>query len=170
MDTRSGDIDAGILPYLMQKLNLTAREMERILNQKSGLVGVTGWTTDRRHFLEAALEGHAKCTLALKIETYRLKKYIGAYLAVIGPLDNYHHRCGQAGMVCAGAHPGGAGMFRHPDRPRKKLCRPFGTGRSAHFRRQLTGKGFCYFYQRRACFRRGRYSHTLREPQRSPTQ
>lgn len=87
MDTRSGDIDAGILPVIMQQLNLSSREMEHILNQRSGIAGITGWKTDRRNILEAAIEGNIKCKLALEIQAYRLKKYIGAYLAVIGPLD-----------------------------------------------------------------------------------
>jgi acetate kinase len=87
METRCGDIDAGILPYMMQKLHLSASEMERVLNQKSGMAGITGWTRERRYILQAAIEGDAKCRLALEIEAYRLKKYIGAYLAVVGPLD-----------------------------------------------------------------------------------
>jgi acetate kinase len=87
METRSGDIDVSILPFMMQQLNLSAQEIERILNQKCGILGITGWSTDRRHFLEAAFEGNSKCRLALEIEAYRLKKYIGAYLAVVGPLD-----------------------------------------------------------------------------------
>ncbi len=87
METRSGDIDVSILPYMMQVMNLSAQEMEHILNQKCGIVGITGWNTDRQHFLEAALDGDLRCKLALEIEAYRLKKYIGAYLAVIGPLD-----------------------------------------------------------------------------------
>lgn len=87
MGTRSGDIDVSILSYMMMRLNLSAQEMERILNQKCGILGITGWNTDRRHFLEAAFEGNSKCRLALEIEAYRLKKYIGAYLAVVGPLD-----------------------------------------------------------------------------------
>lgn len=87
MATRSGDIDVGILPVMMKQLNLSAQEMDRVLNQKSGILGITGWNTDRRHFLEAVLEGDRKCRRALEIEAYRLKKYIGAYLAVVGPLD-----------------------------------------------------------------------------------
>jgi len=87
METRCGDIDVGILPFIMQQMNLSAREMASILNQKSGILGITGWSTERRHFLKAAIEGDAKCRLALEIEAYRLKKYIGAYLAVVGPLD-----------------------------------------------------------------------------------
>lgn len=87
METRSGDIDAGILPLMMQKLNLSAQEIERVLNQKSGIMGITGLNMDRRQVLKAAIEGNLKCKLALEIESYRLKKYIGAYLAVIGTLD-----------------------------------------------------------------------------------
>jgi len=87
METRCGDIDVGILSTMMQQLNLSAQEMELVLNQKSGILGITGWNTDRRHFLEAAIKGNPKCRLALEIEAYRLKKYIGAYLAVVGPLD-----------------------------------------------------------------------------------
>ncbi|NTW87881.1 MAG: acetate kinase [Desulfobulbaceae bacterium] len=87
METRSGDIDVSILPHMMHQLNLSAQEMEHILNQKCGIVGITGWNTDRPHFLEAVLDGNVKCKLALEIEAYRLKKYIGSYLAVVGPLD-----------------------------------------------------------------------------------
>ncbi|QEM67276.1 acetate kinase [Geobacter sp. FeAm09] len=87
METRSGDFDAGITPFIMQQLNLSAREMESILNQKSGMLGITGLNKDRRYILEAASTGHARCRLALEMEAYRLKKYIGAYLAAVGPLD-----------------------------------------------------------------------------------
>ena len=87
METRSGDIDVGILPVMMKQLNLSAQEVEGVLNQKSGILGITGWNRDRRHFLEAVLGGDTRCRLALEIEAYRLKKYIGAYLAVVGQLD-----------------------------------------------------------------------------------
>lgn len=87
METRSGDFDAGITSYIMQQMNLSAREMESILNQKSGILGITGWHAERRQVLEAACGGHARCLLALQMEAYRLKKYLGAYLAAVGPLD-----------------------------------------------------------------------------------
>lgn len=87
METRCGDIDPGIYAYMMQKLNLSAKEMEQILNQKSGIVGITGRNRGRQHFLQAALAGDPRCRLALEIETYRLKKYIGSYLAIAGPVD-----------------------------------------------------------------------------------
>jgi len=87
METRCGDIDAGIHPYIMQKMNLSTRELDQILNNKSGITGITGQRLGRRDYLKAALAGEYRCKLALEIETYRIKKYIGAYLAIIGPLD-----------------------------------------------------------------------------------
>jgi acetate kinase len=87
METRCGDIDPGIHAYMMQEMELSAQEMEQILNHKSGIAGITGQRKGRQQFLEAVLDGDPRCRLALEIETYRMRKYIGAYLAVIGPLD-----------------------------------------------------------------------------------
>jgi acetate kinase len=87
METRCGDIDPGIQAYMMKVMNLSTKEFEQVLNNKSGILGITGQHLERQHFVKEALEGNSRCTLALEIETYRLKKYIGSYLAVIGPLD-----------------------------------------------------------------------------------
>lgn len=87
METRCGDIDPGIHAYMMQEMNLSAQEMEQILNYKSGIAGITGRRRSRQHFLQAALDGDSRSKLALEIEAYRLKKYIGSYLAINGPLD-----------------------------------------------------------------------------------
>lgn len=87
MDTRCGDIDPGIITYEMRRGNLSGREMDIILNQKSGIFGISGMHYDRRRLVQAASEGDERCALALKIEAYRLKKYIGAYCAAAGPLD-----------------------------------------------------------------------------------
>jgi len=87
METRSGDIDVSILTFMMQQMNLSSQEMELILNQKSGIQGITGLNKDRLNFLSAAFEGDTRSRLALQIEAYRLKKYIGAYLAAVGPVD-----------------------------------------------------------------------------------
>jgi acetate kinase len=87
MGTRCGDIDPGIHAYMMEVMDLSAKELEQVLNNKSGIFGITGQRLDRQHFLKAALDGDSRCKLALEIETYRLKKYIGSYLAIIGPLD-----------------------------------------------------------------------------------
>lgn len=87
MGTRCGDIDPAIPAFMMQKENLSAKEIDSILNKKSGVLGITGRFTDRRDVIENANAGDRKCQLSLDIEAYRLKKYIGAYLAIIGKLD-----------------------------------------------------------------------------------
>lgn len=87
METRCGDIDPGIPAFIMQEMELSPQELEQVLNHKSGISGLTGKHLDRQHFLQAALDGDSRCRLALEMETYRIRKYIGSYLAVIGPLD-----------------------------------------------------------------------------------
>ncbi|HBA71865.1 MAG: propionate kinase [Geobacteraceae bacterium GWC2_55_20] len=87
METRCGDIDPGIQVYMMNVMGLSAKELEQVLNNKSGILGIAGRQLERRHYLRAALAGDTLCALALKIETYRLRKYIGSFLAITGPLD-----------------------------------------------------------------------------------
>jgi len=87
MGTRCGDIDPAIPAFMMQKENLSAKEIDSILNKKSGVLGVTGRFTDRRDVIEHAANGDYRCQVSLEIEAYRLKKYIGAYMAVLGRLD-----------------------------------------------------------------------------------
>lgn len=87
MGTRCGDIDPAIPAFMMQKENLSAKEIDSILNKKSGVLGVTGRFTDRRDVIENAANGDHRCKVSLEIEAYRLKKYIGTYMAVLGSLD-----------------------------------------------------------------------------------
>jgi len=87
MGTRCGDIDPAIPAFMMQKENLSAKEIDSILNKKSGVLGITGRFTDRRDVIENADNGDRLCKLALEIEAYRLRKYIGSYMAAIGQLD-----------------------------------------------------------------------------------
>ncbi|MDD2853143.1 MAG: acetate kinase [Desulfuromonadaceae bacterium] len=87
MGTRCGDIDPAIPAFMMQKNNLSAKEIDSILNKKSGVIGITGRFTDRRDVIEHAIAGDKRCQLALDIEAYRLKKYIGSYMAAVGKLD-----------------------------------------------------------------------------------
>ena len=88
MGTRAGDHDAAIDLYMMDKLGLSVKEMNDILNKKSGVFGITnGKYTDRRDVEIAAEQGDRLAQLAIEIETYRLKKYIGAYMAVLGKVD-----------------------------------------------------------------------------------
>ncbi len=87
MGTRCGDIDPAIPMFIQQQENIGAKEIDSILNKKSGVLGITGQYTDRRDVLEGIEEGDERCRLALEIEAYRLKKYIGAYAAAIGGVD-----------------------------------------------------------------------------------
>ena len=87
MGTRAGDFDAAAGFYMMQKLNHSPKEMETIINKKSGLIGITGKYTDRRDVLEAMEAGDKRAELAFELECYRLKKYIGAYAAALGGVD-----------------------------------------------------------------------------------
>ena len=87
MGTRCGDIDPAIPAFMMQKENLSAKEIDSILNKKSGVLGITGRFTDRRDVIEHANGGDRLCKVALDIEAYRLRKYIGSYMAAIGRLD-----------------------------------------------------------------------------------
>lgn len=87
MGTRCGDIDPAIPFYVMRQENLGCQDMEDILNQKSGLLGITGKYSDRRQLLAAIKAGDKRARLAFEIECYRLKKYIGAYAAAMGGVD-----------------------------------------------------------------------------------
>ena len=87
MGTRSGDIDAALPFYVMRKAGMSAAEMDSALNKKSGLLGITGSLTDRRDIQAAVLKGDKQAALAQDIEAHRVKKYIGAYQAVLGGVD-----------------------------------------------------------------------------------
>jgi acetate kinase len=87
MGTRAGDHDPAIDLYIMGKEGKSPKEMDSVLNKKSGLIGITGRFVDRRDIEEAANKGDERCQLAIEIESYRLKKYIGAYAAAVGGVD-----------------------------------------------------------------------------------
>jgi acetate kinase len=87
MGTRCGDIDPAIPAFIVQEENLSIKEVDSVLNKKSGILGITKRFTDRRDVIANAEQGDHLCQLALKIEGYRLKKYIGSYMAVLGRLD-----------------------------------------------------------------------------------
>jgi acetate kinase len=87
MGTRSGDVDPSLPFYVMRKTGMTAAETESALNKKAGLLGLTGKLTDRRDVQAAAEGGCDQALLAQKIEAHRVKKYIGAYQAVLGRVD-----------------------------------------------------------------------------------
>ncbi|MCL4111997.1 UNVERIFIED_CONTAM: hypothetical protein GTU68_038813 [Idotea baltica] len=86
MGTRSGDIDAGIISYLAEQENLSVTEIDILLNKQSGLKGISG-TSDMRDIINNATNGDDSARLALQVFTHRLRKYIGAYAAVMGGVD-----------------------------------------------------------------------------------
>jgi acetate kinase len=83
MGTRSGDMDPALPFYVARKAGIKYEEMETWLNKKSGLLGISGKYTDRRDINKAALEGDKRSALAEEMEAYRVRKYIGAYLAAL---------------------------------------------------------------------------------------
>ncbi len=88
MGTRSGDIDPSVIPYLMDKFGLkTAEEAVTFLNKKSGMLGLSGKSSDFRDLEQGAEEGDKRCVTARALFNYRVKKYIGAYAAAMGGVD-----------------------------------------------------------------------------------
>ena len=87
MGTRSGDLDPSLPFYIMRKTGMNVAEIENALNKKSGLLGLTGKHTDRRDIQAAAVAGDAQALRAQYIEAHQVKKYIGAYQAVLGRVD-----------------------------------------------------------------------------------
>lgn len=87
MGSRSGDIDASAVTYIMDKLGKKPQEMADYLNKESGVLGISGISSDMRDVENAAAEGNKKAILALKMYNYRIKKYIGAYAAAMGGVD-----------------------------------------------------------------------------------
>ncbi len=106
MGTRSGDLDPGIIGYLTEKEGVGAPEVERWLNQRSGLLGISGRSGDMRELLGAAAED-ADAKLAVNVFCYRVRKYIGAYMAVLG---------GAQGVVFGG------GIGEHAPSIRARIC------------------------------------------------
>ena len=87
MGSRSGDVDPAILLHVMRKEELGPWEMNALLNKHSGLLGVSGISNDMRTLLEAEQEGNARARLAVDVFCHRLKKYIAAYVGVLGGVD-----------------------------------------------------------------------------------
>ncbi len=87
MGTRSGDIDAGAVTFLMDKLNLDTKGLSNLLNKQSGLAGVSQLSSDFRDILAGIADGNDKARLAKEMYVYRIKKYIGQYAAAMGGVD-----------------------------------------------------------------------------------
>lgn len=87
MGTRSGDVDAGALAFIMQKEGLDAAGLSNLVNKKSGVMGISGVSSDMRELEAAIADGDKRAALAMNVYNYRIKKYVGEYAAVLGGLD-----------------------------------------------------------------------------------
>ncbi|MCM8797039.1 MAG: acetate kinase [Candidatus Omnitrophica bacterium] len=107
MGTRCGDIDPALVTYIMRKKKLSAQEIYDVLNKASGLKGISGLSNDMRMLEAKASLGHSRARLAIRIFTYRIRKYIGAYIAVMNGCD---------AVVFT------AGIGEHQEKIRKAVC------------------------------------------------
>jgi acetate kinase len=87
MGTRSGDIDGGVITLIMEKEEIDFASLNTLINKHSGLLGVSGVSSDMREIEAAAAEGNERAVLSLKMYNYRVKKYLGAYAAAMGGVD-----------------------------------------------------------------------------------
>lgn len=87
MGTRCGDLDPGVVTYLLREEGMTGAQVDELINKKSGLLGLSGISSDMREVLKAAGDGQPQALIALKTYCYRVRKYIGAYVASMGGLD-----------------------------------------------------------------------------------
>jgi acetate kinase len=87
MGTRSGDIDPGVISYIMEKENMGTKGISTLLNKFSGMLGISGVSSDMREIEEAIEGGNKRAIMALKTYCYRIKKYVGSYAAALGGVD-----------------------------------------------------------------------------------
>ncbi|MCS6925074.1 MAG: acetate kinase [Candidatus Binatia bacterium] len=131
MGTRCGDLDPAVIPYLMRHTALPVATIERLLNEEAGLLGVSGLSHDMRTLLSAA-ERDARAALAIEMFCYRVRKYIGAYLAVLGGADAVifgggigEHAPSIRARICAGME--WCGLWLDPDRNAAAVGLPAGS-------------------------------------------
>jgi len=87
MGSRSGDVDMGAVSFIMDKEKIGTESASTLFNKHSGLLGISGLSSDMREIREAASKGDERCMLAIKMFDYRVKKYIGSYAAAMGGID-----------------------------------------------------------------------------------
>ena len=107
MGTRCGDLDPSVVNYLKYTLNITGHELDEILNKKSGLLGISGVSSDKRDVEEAAAAGNKRAQLASDMLNYQIKKVVGSYIAAMGGVD---------AIVFTG------GIGEHDEIARAKVC------------------------------------------------
>jgi len=140
MGTRCGDIDPGIIGYLMEKTHMSIKDMEDMLNRQSGLKGISGFS-DMRDIHEQAGKGNKNAALALEVFTYKIKKIIGSYTAVLDRVDAVVFTGGigendhiSRSMICHGLS--GLGIIMDEHRNLRQSSEPFPV-HSAQSRVQL---------------------------------
>jgi acetate kinase len=111
MGTRSGDLDLGVLTYIIDKEELNVKEANTLVNKHSGILGISGVSSDMREVEMAADDGNNRARLALEMYDYRITKYIGSYAAAMNGVDM---------IVFAG------GIGENADRVRESICKNFG--------------------------------------------
>lgn len=111
MGTRSGDLDLGVLTYIIDKEELNVNEANTLINKHSGILGISGVSSDMREVERAADDGNNRARLALEMYDYRITKYIGSYSAAMNGVDM---------IVFAG------GIGENADRVREAICKNFG--------------------------------------------
>jgi acetate kinase len=87
MGTRCGDLDVGVVQYIMEKEEIGTRSANTLFNKHAGMLGISGISSDMREIEMAKANGHERAALALDMYNYRVKKYIGSYIAAMGGLD-----------------------------------------------------------------------------------
>ena len=107
MGTRSGDLDPAVLAYLMEKKEMSAEQLVNYLNKSSGLLGISGISSDLREIIEASTKGDEKALLAIDMKCNRIKKYICSYAGILGGVD----------AICFTA-----GIGENADLIREKVC------------------------------------------------
>ncbi len=137
MGTRCGDVDAAAVLFLMEKENFTTAQMDNLLNKQSGLLGISGISNDSREVEKWAAKGNQRAKLASEVFTYRIKKYIGAYSAVLGGLDALIFSAGIGendadirNKICQGLEFFGVYLDRKKNRARSKASRFISTEKS----------------------------------------
>lgn len=125
MGTRSGDLDPGLFIHLRRQLGMTIEEVDELLNKRSGLLGLSGISNDLRPIERAAAAGAERAEICLEVFAYRVKKYIGAYLAALGGADAViftggmgEHSPDIRARICAGL----AGLGVELDESRNQAC------------------------------------------------
>jgi acetate kinase len=138
MGTRAGDVGAGALSYMMTQEGMTIDETMDVMNKKSGILGISGKSSDLREVLDGMKAGDDRCRLAVEMVAYNIKKYVGAYVAA---LDGVDALCFTGGIgensslireiVCAGLD--GMGLIIDPTKnnKRRRDARDIATNSSA---------------------------------------